>query len=323
MKKFQWTALAGAALLAAAGQAALAQDNYPSKTIHIIVPQNAGGSADRTARQIGQHFTDVFKQSAVIENKPGAISMIGSAYVARSAPDGYTLLFNVPSLAIFKASLKNPEIDVEKDLSPISMVANIPLVIAVNSTLPVKNLAEFVAYAKARPGKLNYAGLGGQLTLGFEYFKQAAGIYLVQIPYNGEAQAMPALASNDVQVAFTTTLAANPLIAAGKVKLIGTTAANLRSPGAPDIPSASESGMKNFDFYSWFGMLAPANTPIAMRRKLADEVAVYLKKPETLASFKTSGLVPMASTPEEFGKIITSEIKRWSDVAASIKFEKQ
>ena len=301
---------------------AVAQE-YPVKPVRLIVPQNPGGIADSTGRLLAKHFSEVWSQPVVVENKPGGSAMIGAAFVARAPADGYTLLLGVPSLSIFNAILKNPEINAEKDLAPVSQIVATPMVIAVNAALPVSNLAELVMHARANPGKLNYGSSGGAMTLVIEYFKEVAGIDLYRVSYTGESQAVPALATNDVQVVFATPVALGPMIQAGKVKAIATTSASFRIPAMPQVPTSVESGLKGYDVIAWLGLFAPANTPAPIRRKLADEVGVFARKPEVIAQSRSVGNIPVGSTPEEFAALVSAENRRWSDVARRAGVEKQ
>ncbi len=311
-----------AAACLAAPCAAIAQD-YPNKTIRIIVPQNPGGTADTIGRQIAQHFSGAFKQPVVVENRPGGQSMIGTAAVARSAPDGHTLLLGVPSLAIFDLLLKEPEIDALKELSAVAQLVAVPWMIAVSAALPVNNLMEFIAHAKANPGKLNYSALGGNQMMSVEYFARVAGISLVRVNYVGEAKAVPALLTNEVQLTFATPGALASMGQSGKIKVLASSAAHLRNPAMPDVPAAAEAGLQNFDVVGWLGLLAPANTPIAIRRKLAGEVALWTKKPEVIEYARRVGFAAQSSTPEEFAAVLAMDNKRWTEIGRLVGIEKQ
>ena len=302
--------------------AADAQD-FPSKPIRIVVPQNPGGFADATGRQLADHFTRSFGQPAVVENKPGGNSMIGTAFVARSAPDGYTVLIGVPSLSLFNAILKAPEIDAVKDLAPISQLMAVPLMVAVNAAMPVKTLGDFIAYVKKVPGELNYGSGGAALMLNTELLLARAGLKMTRVNYVGEAQAVPALANNDVQLVLSSAQGLLAMVQGGRVKVIATTASKLRSPGMPDVPTAAESGLKGFDVVSWMGLLAPANTPLPVRRKLSAAVAAFGKDPAVAEHFRTAGGIPYTSTPEEFTRFIGDENRIWIDVAKRAGVEKQ
>ena len=299
-----------------------AQD-FPTKSIHLIVPQNPGGFADATGRLLADHFAKAFGQPSVVENKPGGNSMIGTAFVARAPADGHTLLVGVPSLSIFSAILKNPEIDAVKDLAPVSQLMAVPLMIAVNARMPVSNLREFIAYVKKVPGELNYAASGAALMLNSEFFFERAGIKMTRVNYVGEAQAVPALANNDVQFTLSTVAGLSAMVQAGRVKVLATTSSKLRSPGMPDVPPASESGLAGFDLVSWMGLFAPANTPLAVRRKIAGAVASFGKDAAIVERFNKVGGIPFTSTPEEFTRYIAEDSRTWIEVARRVGFEKQ
>ena len=310
------------ALICAASFSASAQD-YPAKAIHLIVPQTPGGFADATGRFLAEHFAKTFNQPAVVENKPGGNSMIGTAYVARATPDGYTLLVGVPSLSIFSAILKNPEIDAVRDLAPVSQLMAVPLLVAVNAKMPVSNLGEFVAYVKKVPGELNYGAAGAALMLNTEHLLGKAGLKMTRVNYVGEAQAVPALANNDIQLVLATGAGLAAMVQAGRVKVLATTSGSLRSPSMPNVPSATESGLKGFDVVSWMGLLAPANTPLPVRRKIADAVATFGKDPAVKDRFSKAGGIPFTSTPEQFTRFITEENRTWNEVAKRAGVEKQ
>jgi tripartite-type tricarboxylate transporter receptor subunit TctC len=288
--------------------------DYPSRPIKIIVPNGAGGSSDIAARILSDHLSKVWNQPVVVENKPGGNTAIGISAVVHSAADGYTLLLGTPSLSTFKIYLKSPEFDVGKDLAPISQLMVSPYVIAVSAKLPASNIAELIDLAKKNPGKLNYGSYGGGQILATESFKKMAGIDLVRVPYQGEAPAMTGLASNDVQVVFATAVTSRPMMESGTVRALAVSTAT-RWPSMPSVPTVAESGGPNYVADLWFGLLAPANTPSEIRQKLAKEVAAFTTKPEVIDRFLQLGFTPTASTPDEFGRLISEETQRWIEVA--------
>jgi tripartite-type tricarboxylate transporter receptor subunit TctC len=296
--------------------------DFPTRQVRVIVPFPPGGPTDTVALILADHFSAVLKQPVIVENRPGGNSVIGTAAVAHSAPDGYTLMLASPSLSTFKVLFKQPSVDVEKDLAPISQLTSFPFVLAVNANLPVDSLSEFIAHAKKNPGKLNYGAFAAGQMLPSELFKKVAGIDLFRVPYQGEALAMTALARGDVQVVLTTIMTAKPMVDAGRVKGLAVTAAE-RSPTLPEVPTMAEAGLPEFDASNWFGLVAPANTPLEIQRKVADEIAVFVKKPDVIGRYATLGLTPRSSTPEEFARFISSEIKRWSEVAQFAAIEPQ
>ena len=295
---------------------ALAQsDNYPSRTIRLVVPLPPGGASDNGARMLSEHFAAVWKQPVVVENKPGGNGVVGTQAVAQARPDGYTLLFAVPSISTLKAFLANPPVDVEKDLLPVSLIVDKGYYLLVNSTLPINSTRDLIAYAKANPGKLNYGAYAGGNTLAVELFKQMAGTDIVKVQYKGEALAALAVANNEVQVSFGSKLAAQAFIDSGKIRLLAVTTAK-RAPTMPNLPTVAET-VPGYEPLVWYGLLAPAGTPREIQRKLAAEVAAFVKKPDIAKRFADLEYAPRASTPEEFSAYLASEIKRWTEVARS------
>ena len=307
--------------LASVAVVADAQD-YPSRTIKIIVGNTPGGSSDIAARMLGDYLAAALNRTVVVENKPGANTAIAISTVVHAAPDGYTLLLGTPSLPTFKVYLKKPEFDVEKDLAPISEMLVSPFVVAVNAQLPVKTIADLVALAKKNPGKLNYGAFGGGQILATELFKKMAGIDLVKVPYPSEAPSITGLAGNDVQVVFATAVTVRPMMETGRIRAIAVSTAT-RLSSMPDVPTIMESGGPAYDVGVWFGLLAPANTPAAIQQKLAKEVAAFAKKPDVIQRFLPLGFTPKSSTPEEFRRLISEETHRWMDVAQFASIEPQ
>lgn len=307
---------AGLAMSCAAGA-----DEFPTRPVRIIVPLAAAGPADAIARLFAKQAADNWKQPVLIENRPGAAGLIGSQAVARSKPDGYTLLFGVPSLTVFKVLIKNPDVDTERDLAPISQILAAPYAIAVPSSLPVNTLAEFIAYAKARPGQLNYASIAGGQTLAVELFRNITGINLVRIAYSA-APSMIALGNGEVHLGFDSLFTVTPHIASGKVKALAVTSA-VRAPAWPNTPTVAEAGTPGYDVSFWFGILGPAGMPRDIQAKVAEEVAAFVKKPDTVALFTRYGYLPVGSAPEQFARYIADEIRRWADVARYANVEAQ
>jgi tripartite-type tricarboxylate transporter receptor subunit TctC len=299
--------------LASPADIAHAQD-YPARTIKLVVPNAPGGSSDIAGRILSDYLAAAFNQPVVVENKPGANTAVAVSSVIHAAADGYTLLIGTPSLPTFKIYLKNPEFDVEKDLAPISELMVSPFVVAVNAELHVSTIAELIDLAKKNPGKLNYGAFGGGQILATELFKKMAGIDMVRVPYQSEAPAIAGLASNEVQVVFATAVTVQPMAQTGRVKAIAVSTAT-RLPTMPDIPTIAESGGLPYDVGVWFGLLAPANTPSPIQQKLAQQVAAFAKKPDIIARFLPLGFTMKSSTPDEFRHLISEEQQRWIDVA--------
>ncbi len=294
---------------------------YPSRPITIVVPYAAGGPTDAAARLLAEHIRTAWKQTAVVDNRPGANALVGTLSVVRAAPDGYTLLFAGPSLPSYKALYKKPEVDVERELAPVSVVYVLPLIIMVSAETPVSTLAEFISYAKARPGKLNYATSGSGMTLMIESLNQLAGIELLNVAYKGETPSATALMRNEVQMTFLSPVNAKGIAESGKAKAVSLSTATMRSRAMPEVRTAREAGLQGYDQSAWFGILSPANTPMEIRQAVAREISVFVKQPETMSRFGKFGFEPASNSPEEFSRMITAEIARYSEVAKKAKIE--
>jgi tripartite-type tricarboxylate transporter receptor subunit TctC len=295
---------------------------YPNRPIRIVVPQSPGASTDLTARLIGQKLNAAFGQSVVVDNRPGAGSIIGTDLVAKATPDGYTLLVVASSITLNPSLHKNLPFDSVRDLAPITQLSSFPNMLAVHPTLPVKTVKELIALAKAKPGAINYgsSGAGTGTHLSAELFKYMTGVDMVHVPYKGGGPAVQALLGGQVQLNFATIVSVLPHVRAGKLRAIALTTAK-RSPSAPDVPTIAESGVSGYDHGPWNGFLAPARTPRAVIARLNEEVARILHTPETRALFMNEGAEPVGNKPEEFGAIIRTETAKWAKViqAAGIK----
>jgi tripartite-type tricarboxylate transporter receptor subunit TctC len=306
-------ALAGLLLsfpLLAAGQA------YPSKPIRLVVPFPPGGSLDVIARAIGQKLTEAWGQSVVIDNRPGAGGNIGADLVAKSAPDGYTILEGALSTHAVNVSLyaKMPY-DPIKDFAPITLVAVTPNVLVLNTSFPVNSVPELLAYARANPGKLSF-GSGSNGSAGHlagELFKTEAGVDMVHIPYKGGAPALQALLAGDTQLMFDNLANSAAQLKAGKLKALAVTTAK-RSSLIPELPTLSETGLPGFDIYTWWGFMAPAGTPKEIVAKWNAEVTRILNSPEMKAFFAQQGAEPAPDSPEQFAALIKSEITKYAKI---------
>jgi tripartite-type tricarboxylate transporter receptor subunit TctC len=315
-------ALGAIAFTALAAFPAVADTAYPDKQVRIVVPLAAGGSADAVARMVAEHLRQVWKQNVIVDNKPGASTTIGSAFVAKSPGDGYNLLFTPVSIGTIKLYVKNPGFDPAKDLLPISQIARADYVLSTYRDFPAKTLGEFAAYARANPEKVFHgAGAGGQLLV-FEQFANQSKFKSSQVNYRGEAPALTALAAGEVQMVVSSVFAARPFIDSGKVRALAVPAP-ARSAAAPQIPTAAEGGVPNFNIDFWFGLMAPAGTPPEVRKKIGDELASFLAKPETKEKFLALGLEARSSTAAEFGKLIDAETARWVEIAKRAGIEPQ
>jgi tripartite-type tricarboxylate transporter receptor subunit TctC len=308
------TALASGALLAPAlGQA---QAAYPNKPIHIVVPFPPGGSTDVLARRIGDKLASAWGQPVVVDNRAGAGGTVGADYVAKSAPDGYTLLMGVTgSNAIAQALYAKLPYDVVKDFAPVSMVVSAPLVLAVNPDVKVRTAQEFLALAKSKPGGLSYgsAGNGTSMHLTGEMYKQAAGVSMVHIPYRGSAGMLTDLMSGQIQATFGDVLVLLPQIQAGKLRALAVTS-KTRHPMLPDVPTLDEAGLKGFEALSWQGLFAPAGTPPDIVEKLSAEVNKAVRSPDVREYFASRGFIVEGTTPAAFKALIEAEVKKWTPI---------
>jgi tripartite-type tricarboxylate transporter receptor subunit TctC len=287
---------------------------YPSRTIKMIVPYPAGGTTDLLGRMIADQLQNGLNATVVVDNKPGAATSLGAELVARSEPDGYTLLMATSTtLAINRTLYKKLPYDPVKDFAPIALVAAVPFALIVNPTLPAETLPEFIAYAKSRPG-LAYgsAGNGSPQHLGAEMLKTAAGIDIRHVPYRGSVPAMLDVIAGHIPFMVVDLQPALQQIRDGKVRALGVTT-RARVPAAPDIPTLAENGLPGFELVAWQGVVAPAGTPRAIIDELAGQIAKLLADPSTRDRFTTIALEPLTgSTPDSFKAYIKSEVDRWA-----------
>ena len=303
-----------AAALFALCHGAFAQ--YPVKPIRLVVPFPAGESVDATARLVSQSWSAALGQQIVIDNRGGAGGTIGSEAVAKSAPDGYTLLWgNVGPLAIGPSLYKNLGYDVARDFSPVSLVAKLPFVLFTSPKLPVNSLVELLAYARAHPGELNFGstGVGSGLHLIGELFKNEAGIEIVHVPYKGVAQALPEMMSGKVQMAFNTIPAFLPHVKAGRLKALVITAPE-RSPLLPDVPTTAEVGLPGVQGSSWHAVVAPAGTPRSIVDTLNLTLVETIARPEVRGALVAQGAQPVGSSPEDLKSLMRDEARKWAAV---------
>lgn len=313
------TCLFAVALLARAATAL----EYPTRPVHIVVGLAAGGPNDITARLIAQWLSTRLGQSFVVENRPGAASNLATEYVAHSAADGYTLLL-VPTPAAINATLyENLNFNFIRDIAPIAGIVRAPEVMVVNPLVPAKTVSEFIAYAKARPGKINMAsaGIGSVPHVAGEMFKSMTGLDLVTVGYRGGGPALVDLVAGRVQVMFEPTLSTLPYIRSGRLRALAVTSAT-RSPALPDVPVLADF-VPGYEATSWFGIGAPKDTPPDIIDKLNREITLGLADPEVKQRLGQLGGVPMPMSPAEFGKLIADETEKWGKVirAAHIKLE--
>ncbi len=292
---------------------------YPARPIRLVVPFPAGESVDATARLVGQSWSAALGQQILVDNRGGAGGTIGSEAVARSAPDGYTLLWgNVGPLAIGPGLYKKLGYDVARDFEPVSLVATLPFVLFASPVLPANSVSELVAYAKAHPGEINFGstGVGSGLHLIAELFKSVAGIQIVHVPYKGVAQALPEMMSGKVQIAFNTIPAFLPHVKAGRLKAIAITAAS-RSPLLPDVPAMTEVGLPGVLGGSWHAVVAPAGTPREVLAKLNRTLVATVANPELRTQLANQGAQAVGSSPDELRKFMQAEGEKWGRVIRS------
>jgi tripartite-type tricarboxylate transporter receptor subunit TctC len=301
-------------LIVAAPALALAQA-WPDKPIRFVMSAPAGSSIDVLGRAIADKLKDRLGQPVIVENKAAAGGTVATAEVAKAAPDGYTMVlaFNGP-LAITPLLSKVPY-DVQKDLAPVIITSSQPNVLAVNAQLPVKSVQELVAYARANPGKLNFAsvGNGSSSHLNAELLKSMAGIDIVHIPFNGSPPAVTATIQNETQMIFAVMQPLQPQIQAGKLRALAVTSAK-RFPLLPDLPTIAESGYPGFDALAWNGVLVPAATPKPVVQRLNAEINAILKDPDVVQRMHAAGFDLVGGTPEEFGALIRAESEKWAPV---------
>ena len=311
------TFVAAALALGVASFTPAHSQNYPARTIKLVVPFGPGGPTDVSARLVAQIVQSGLGHSVVIENRPGAGGATGSKSVAAADPDGYTLLIGTSAtLGVVPALVRNPGYDPIKSFAPVAKVADSTLVLVVPATFPAGSVREFVAYAKANPGKLSYAsaGAGNQTQLLAELFKSQAGIDLVHVPYKSGAEMVTAVLSEQVQMAFPDVSILLPLIREGKLKALAVTSAQ-RHPQLPDIPTMVESGFPQFVMTFWTGVVAPAGTPASVVDKLNSAVNDGLKSRAIEESFAQVGAQTSPGSAADFARFIADETRKWSAVA--------
>ncbi|MFD4840673.1 tripartite tricarboxylate transporter substrate binding protein [Achromobacter sp. NPDC058515] len=308
-------ALAG--LLCMSATALARAENWPSRPITLVVPLAPGGSTDATARLIAQKLPKELGQPVVVENRAGAGGNIGAAFVAKAAPDGYTFLMHTTTLVTNVTLYKNMPLDVQKDLTPVSRVSLIPNVLMVNTDFPAKTLAEFIAYVKARKGVVNYgsAGNGTSQHLSGSLLGQMAGANMTHVPYKGGAPANTDLLAGQIQAVFSPMVEILPFIDSGKLRPLAVTTAQ-RSPRLPDVPAVAEA-LPGYEVVLWNGVWAPAGTPPAIVQRMNHAINAVLNDPDVRKILNDQGSAPAGDTPEDFRKLVNTEIKKWGDLVKS------
>jgi tripartite-type tricarboxylate transporter receptor subunit TctC len=303
------------AALAFTAAALASQAAYPEKPITLIVPFPPGGPTDLVARVIGKAMGDSLGQPVIIDNRGGANGNIGAGMAAKAAPDGYTMLYNTSAVALSPALYRNLSYDVTKDLSPVALAAVVPLALVVHPSVPANNVKEFIAYAKANPGRLSYgsAGAGNVTHLGAFQFLQANGLEAVHIPYKGSAPADMDLVAGNIQFLTDTVNSVAAFVKDKRIKMLAVTTGK-RMSLFPDVPTLAESGMPGFEVGAWQGLMVPAGTPQPVIDRLNAELRKALANGEVRAKLAQQGAEPLGSSPEEYGAYIRKEIDRWGKV---------
>jgi tripartite-type tricarboxylate transporter receptor subunit TctC len=303
---------------------AQAQEPFPSRPAHLVVPFTPGTGADILARLLGARLSEHWKSAVVVDNRAGATGNIGADLVAKSAPDGYTLLFTATSFATNPPLARALAFDPVKSFTPVALVAAGALAVLVNPQVPAATLREFIALAKREPGKLHYAspGTGGIQHLAMELLKLEAGINLVHVPYKGLSGALSDLAGGHVQAAVSALQSAAPQVHSGKLRMLGVMSAS-RSTAFPDVPTLAEQGLPGLEVDTWYALFAPAGTPAPVVAKWNADLNRLLAEPSLRAALEKQGMAPVGGDPQRLAALLANELARWSRVvsAAGIKAE--
>jgi tripartite-type tricarboxylate transporter receptor subunit TctC len=309
------THIALAAALALGLASAAVADNYPSKNVTIVAPFPPGGTVDQLARVLSHEFSEDWKQSVIVENRPGASGIVGSQFVSKATPDGYTLLV-VPITHVTNASLfKKLPFDPLADFTPISLIAESPIILVVNKSLPVNSVSDLIAYAKANPGKLN-CGSGGNGTsqhLACELFKSMAKVDIRHVPYKGNAAAITDVIGGQIELMFDQMATAVPHVHAGKVKPLAISTLK-RSPAMPTVPTINESGLSGYEMSAWFGLVGPAGMPPDVVAKIQGNLAQAIAQPAVKAQLSSLGLTLIGGPSNEFKAFLGTELGKWAKV---------
>jgi tripartite-type tricarboxylate transporter receptor subunit TctC len=319
MKITRRAAIAGAMLpLAARAQA----PEWPSRPVRFIVPYPPGGPTDIMGRIVAQAVQGPLGQPFVVENRAGANGLIGSEQAARAAPDGSTFLINASAHVIVPHLTPNMPIDVLADFAPVTNIAAVPLWLVVNPALPVRSVAEFIAYARANPGRIAYASSssGGATHLAGELFKQLTGTDMVHVPYRGSGPAVQDLIAGNVQAMFDSVPSSAASARDGRLRALAVTTRNRIAP-FPDLPTIAEAGVPGFEISTWYGIWAPARTPPAIIARLQQAVAAAARNPETRARFDALGAEPVADSPEDYARFVRAEYDRWGALVRDAKIK--
>ncbi len=312
---------AGATLMFAPATALAQAEHYPAKTVRIVVPVTPGGSTDILARLMAARLTEVWRSQVVVENRPGgAGGIIGVDHVAKSAPDGYTLVMGyIGTFAFLPAVFPKLPYDPVRDFAPVSLVALVPNMLAIHPSVPAKTVKELVALAKSRPGQLNYgsAGNGSNSHVSVEFFKQLTGTDIQQISYKGAGSTMIDLLGGHITLTIVGVPPLLPHVRTNRLRALGV-ATKQRLAILPEVPTIAEAGVPDYDITQWYGLLAPAGTPREVIRKINGEIVRYLQLPDTAAKMSSEGAIPNGNTPEQFQELVKSELARWNKVIRKV-----
>ena len=293
---------------------------YPNKPVKLVVPFPPGGGTDIVGRLIAQKLSESWQQTVIIDNKPGANTLIGTEFVAKASNDGYTLLMASPSHTINPSLYKNLRFDTQKDFSAAAIVATGPLVLVVNPSVPAKNVRELIEFAKAQPGKISYAsaGTGSSTHLAGELFKNLAGVDMMHVPYKGTAPAITDLIGGQVLVTFLPLPGVHQHIRNGKLKALALTGTK-RFAGMPELPTIAESGLSGYSLQQWWGIVVPSGTPKEIVKKINADVAKILESQSLRDQLTAIGAEPGQGSPEQFDTLISNEINQWRRLIESAK----
>jgi len=307
--------LASALAMLCAALPASAAEDYPSRPIRLVVGYAAGGTTDMVARLIAKELTDRFGQPIVVDNRPGANSNLGTEFVTRAAPDGYTLLLATVSNTTNATMYPNATFDIQRDLVPVASIGIVPNVLEVPMTSPITTFEAYVDYVRKNPGKMTFAspGIGSSVHLSGELFKSMAKVDMLHVPYKGSSPAIADLLANQVGSMFDNLPSSLPQIKAGKFRPLAVTSP-ARIASLPDIPTVAEKGFPGFEAYSWTGIMVPKGTPPAIVTKVSNAISQIVENPQVAAQMEQIGATPMYKGPDQFGKFVNAEIAKWATV---------
>ncbi len=313
MSKFH--VLASALLASAMSLHAHAQNTYPTKAVRLVVGQAPGGATDVIARLVSPKLSEQLGQTVLVENRTGAAGSIGATFVAKSAPDGYNLLVVSSSYAINPSLYTELPFDPVKDLMPVSLIAEAPFLLVVHPSLPVRTIKDLIAFAKAKPGVLNYAsgGNGSSGHLAGELFTYLANVKMVHVPYKGTGLGLVDVIAGQVHMTFGSVLSSLGHVKNGRLRALGVTSAT-RSAGAPELPTIAEAGVPGYQTTTWYGLLAPANTPATIVNRLSDEMKKAIETPDVKSRILNDGADPRGSSPKQFQTHLAAEMKRAAEI---------